>query len=72
MLKVGLAASIIALALGGCAQKNSLIIAEERYHECLQHNAAAPDRCEALRRAYEAEFVDFRPRRGTGMIVRRR
>jgi len=58
-LKTGVAAAIAACAVAGC-DHNSLASAQSRYSECLAQNPDAQQRCEELRRAYEAEFAILR------------
>jgi len=72
MPNVRFAAALVAFGfLAGC-NHNSLAVAQQRYSECLKENEATPDRCEAQRQAYEAEFVHLRPFSGFRPIFQRR
>ncbi len=58
--------------INGCATadqisaKNAMLASKAAYERCLEQNPAVPSKCEALRKAYEADYQAYQAAKKAG------
>lgn len=66
VLSAALAFSIGCATADQVRAKNAMLASKAAYERCLQQNPADPSRCEALRKAYEADYQAYQEAKKEG------